>query len=134
MASHANAESTVLQIKSGGAWVNLPAPNEINFNFADLDAADTTRTSTGKMVRQVVRGGANNVRTIELKWQNVSCSVAAQILRLIQPKYFNLRYFDIQQLATRQAEFYVGDRKIQVKRYDDGEPFVKEMSFNMIER
>lgn len=134
------------------------APNEMTINVADLDAASTTRNAKGYMVRQRVRGGTTAVRTIELKWQNVPVDKVQQILQLVQGTYFWMRYPDplnaeyieengVRKIAYRKAQFYAGDRKISIKRLNSNEygtldgstallasPFVKELTFNCIER
>ena len=112
------------------------APNEMSETFSDLDAASTTRTASGLMVRSVVRGGDNNVRSIELKWQNVPVQSVKSILGMVKGTYFYMKYPDLQTGTNRVGHFYCGDRKCTIKRInaDDNKPFVKELTFNLIER
>ena len=110
------------------------APNEMTETFSDLDAASTTRTANGLMVRSVVRGGDNNVRSVKFKWNNLTLAKASALLNIVKGTYFYMKYPDVQTGANRTKRFYCGDREVQIKRIDGGEPFIKEISFNTIER
>lgn len=130
-----------LQMKKGrnDIYTLMKAPNELSVSIADLDAETTTRNSLGRMVRQRVRGGSDAVRTVKLKWQNISETDAQQLLDMVSGTYFWMKYPDPYTLGFREAQFYVGDRDIQIKRMlsstlSQNHFLVKEVSFNCIER
>lgn len=132
---------TCIHMKKGASdtYTQIKAPNELSVSIADLDAETTTRNSLGRMVRQRVRGGSNAVRTVKLKWQNISDEDTRLILDMVSGTYFWLKYPDPYVYGYREAQFYVGDRDIQIKRMKEStlsysEIFTKELSFNCIER
>lgn len=115
--------------------VAVRAPTEIKQSFSDLDSASTTRTASGKMVRSVVRGGANNVRKMELNWELLPEETASQILNLVMGDFFWMKYPDVQMGGMRTAQFYAGDRSIEFRRIEiDGRAMISSLSFNVIER
>lgn len=121
--------------KSTDSMVAVRAPNEIKQTFSDLDSGSTTRTASGKMVRSVVRGGASNVRKLELSWELLPEADASQILNLVKDTFFWMKYPDIQSGGFRTAQFYAGDRSCEFRRVErDGTVMVAGLSFNVIER
>ena len=109
-------------------------PTEMSESLGDIDSQSTTRTASGKMVRSVVRGGANTVRTISLKWQNAPARDIAKILTIVGGTYFYMRYPDMLTGDMRTAQFYAGDRKADIKSYKDGNLVFGSLEFNAIER
>jgi hypothetical protein len=121
--------------KSADDLVAVRAPVEIKQTFSDLDSGSTTRTASGKMVRSVVRGGADNIRKLELSWELLPEEAAREILNLISGTFFWVKYPDVQTGGYRTAQFYTGDRACEFKRIEaDGKVMIANMSFNVIER
>lgn len=110
------------------------APTTIKETFQDLDAASTTRTASGRMVRSVVRGGNNNVRKLEFAWEIIPEDVAREILNLVKETFFYMKYPDIQTGKYRTSRFYAGDRAVEFRRLDENGVMVSSLSFNVIER
>ena len=121
--------------KSADKLIAVRAPVEIKQTFSDLDSGSTTRTASGKMVRSVVRGGANSVRKLELSWKLLPEDVASTILNLVNGPFFWIRYPDILATGYRTAEFYAGDKSCEFRRVEiDGRVMVANLSFSVIER
>lgn len=119
---------------SSSSLTALPAPTEMTQSFQDMDASSTTRNAQGTMVRSVVRGGTNAIRKIELKWACQPVSSVQSVLNLIKQSSFYVKYWDCMSNSFRTAKMYCGDRKVSIKRIaETGEPFIKELSFNLIE-
>lgn len=121
--------------KSADNLTEIRAPVEIKQTFSDLDSGSTTRTASGKMVRSVVRGGANNIRKLELSWELLPQEVASEILNRVNDTFFWMKYPDVQANGYRTAEFYAGDRACEFKRVErDGRVMIANLSFSAIER
>ena len=121
--------------KSSDSLQAVRAPVEIKETFSDLDSGSTTRTASGKMVRQVVRGGANSIRKLELSWELLPEETASMLLNLVKDTFFWIKYPDIQTGGYRTAQFYAGDRSCEFKRIErDGTVMIANLSFNVIER
>ena len=114
------------------------APNEMSVSLQDIDEGSTGRPASGRMVRSVVRGGASSVRSIELKWENIPIADARTLLTNVGQTFFFIKYLDPYTAAWRSAQFYAGDRKVEIKRITgaDGSEsaFIKKLSFSCVER
>lgn len=126
---------TVIYIGSSADSLQaVRAPTSVKETFQDLDAASTTRTASGRMVRSVVRGGDNNVRKLEMEWEIIPENVAHKILDLVKGTFFYMKYPDIQTGEYRTSRFYAGDRAVEFRRLDENGVMVSSLSFNVIER
>ena len=112
----------------------IRAPTTIKETFQDLDAASTTRTASGRMVRSVVRGGDKNIRKLELSWEIIPAETVKSILEAVKSSFFYMRYPDVQTGGMRTAQFYAGDRAVEFRRIDEKGVMVGSLSFNVIER
>lgn len=120
---------------SADSMTAVRAPNEIKQTYSDLDAASTSRTASGKMVRAVVRGGSKSIRKLELSWKILPEETARQILQLTANAFFWMKYPDILTGGFRTAEFYAGDKSCEFRRVEiDGSVMIEDLSFNVIER
>lgn len=120
---------------SSNSLIAVRAPTEIKQTFSDLDSGSTTRTASGQMVRSVVRGGAHNIRKLELSWKLLPEETARTILNLVQDTFFWMKYPDVQSGGYRTAQFYAGDRSCEFRRVEiDGTVMIENLSFNVIER
>lgn len=110
----------------------LPKPTKYQVGLSDLDSSDTTRTESGKLVRNRVRQG---VTKIELSFI-LKGSEVAPVLQLVEPSKVSVEYFDPRVFVTRNIDAYVGDRSCNVLKYDPTksvEQILWEVSFNLIE-
>ena len=110
----------------------LPYPTKYQVGLSDLDSSDTSRTESGKLVRNRVRQG---VTKIELSFI-VEGSKVAPMLALVEPAKVKVDYFDPRSSKSRSINAYVGDRSCNVMRYDAAQSVDRilwEVSFNLIE-
>ena len=110
----------------------LPKPTKYQVGLSDLDSSDTTRTESGKLVRNRVRQG---VTKIELSFI-LKGSEVAPVLQLIEPAKFEVTYFDPRVFVNKSINAYVGDRSCNMLKYDptkSREDILWEVSFNLIE-
>lgn len=105
----------------------IPCPSKYDWKLSDVSAADAGRTEDGLMHKMKI---AQKVH-IELEWQNVSDSVAREILIAFQPQYIDVEFFDYKSLTFLTREFYVGDRQVTSYNRTLG---IGTISFNIIER
>jgi hypothetical protein len=112
----------------------VKAPTKLKQSIQDLDSSSTTRTASGKMVRSVVRGGAEAVRKLELEWELIGEQDMHTILNLLAADFVTVKYRDVLTASYRTAVFYCGDRTIEAHRIGTDGQMVGEMSFNLIEQ
>lgn len=96
----------------------LPCPQEFTVNLMDIDAETTTRSASGKMLRDRVVGGANAKRKLEIKWHADNSDRVKSILQAIKDEFFYVRYPDPYIGEMRTARFYAGDRKVPMYSYN----------------
>ena len=110
----------------------LPKPTKYQVGLSDLDSSDTTRTESGKLVRNRVRQG---VTKIELSFI-IEGREVAPVLSLMEPSQVAVEYFDPRTFQKRVIDAYVSDRSCNVLKYDPNrsvEHILWEVSFNLIE-
>jgi hypothetical protein len=96
----------------------LPAPKSMNVIVQDIDAATTTRSANGTMLRDRVAGGETAKRKIELEWVGLNASKVSAILQSIGDEFFKVQYPDTYTGTERTAVFYVGDRSAEMYSYN----------------
>lgn len=120
---------------SADSLTAVRAPDSMKEAFSDLDSGTTTRTASGKMVRSVLRGGNNSIRKIELSWSLLNANDARTILRAVRSSFFYMKYPDVLTGDFRTAQFYAGDKTVEVRRIESGgKVMVQNLSFSVIER
>lgn len=114
----------------------LPAPYRMNVIMQDIDAATTTRSASGKMLRDRVAGGETAKRKIELEWAGLNAAKVSQILQSIGGEFFKAQYPDTYIGQDRIAIFYVGDRSAEMYNYNlyGGGIVWKSLKANFIEQ
>lgn len=90
----------------------LPDPSKFELGLQDIDAATTTRSADGTMLRDRVCGAETAKRKIQLEWPYIDTPTAGVILHAISPEFFWVRYPDPYEGGERVAEFYAGDRAL----------------------
>lgn len=103
--------------ETAGNLSAVKAPTEYEVTNSDLDAPSTGRVASGRMVRDVVRGGDTNVRSIDMKWARLTNTEMSALLTALKPKYIWVRYLDPQTFTMRTAQFYVSDRKSKLSYF-----------------
>ena len=100
----------------------------------DIDSGYTTRTASGKMLRDRVVGGANAKRKLDLEWPPLTGTDASTLLQAVSPVFFYVKYPDPYTNADRTAVFYVGDREAPVYQVINGTVRWEGIKFNLIEQ
>ena len=96
----------------------LPAHFSMSVIVQDIDAATTTRSANGTMLRDRVAGGETAKRKIEMEWAGLDAQKVSQILQSIGDEFFKVRYPDTYTGMDRIAVFYVGDRTAEMYNYN----------------
>lgn len=96
----------------------LPAPKTMSVIVQDIDAATTTRSANGTMLRDRVAGGSTAKRKIEMEWAGLNAQKVSQILQSIGGEFFKVQYPDTYTGTERTAVFYVGDRTADMYSYN----------------
>lgn len=121
---------------SGSALTALPDPASLTVLLQDIDAASTTRSADGTMLRDRIVGGASAKRKIEIQWPPVNTEKASLILQAIKDEFFYVQYPDPYTGGDRLAVFYAGDRSVPMYNYNlHGNGILWEgIKVNLIER
>ncbi|WP_312541432.1 DUF6711 family protein [Enterococcus sp.] len=93
--------------------VTMPAPNAYEVSEADVDSENTTRSESGVLHRDRIRGG---IRKIQVTWR-VKESSARQILAAVSPAAVSVTYLDTQTGGNRNSRMYAGDRKMTLVQH-----------------
>lgn len=108
----------------------IPCPSVFSWGLQDISAADAGRTDDTDMHKNRV----GQVRAIDLQWNGLDWKTTAQILRAVNPEYFEVTYPDMMSGVYETRKFYVGDRKSNVKLWWDGKKLIETLSFTIIEK
>lgn len=101
----------------------------------DLDSENSTRTASGRMVRDRIAGGATAKRKLQVEWPAMHTEDMQRILQAIAGSFFWVRYPDPFIGGFRTAEFYAGDRTAPIYGGESPEGLLWEgLEVNMIER
>lgn len=100
------------------ALTALPCPSKLTVNLMDIDAETTTRSASGKMLRDRICGGATSKRKLEIEWLACETDTAKTILQAIEDEFFYVRYPDPYTGGMRTAHFYAGDRSVPMYSYN----------------
>ena len=66
------AQESLIQVgTTENALVALPCPSKLTVNLMDIDAETTTRSASGKMLRDRIAGGDTAKRKLELEWPEI---------------------------------------------------------------
>lgn len=104
--------------ESGSALTALPDPAVLTVLLQDIDAASTTRSANGTMLRDRVVGGASAKRKLEIQWPPVNSEKASLILQALRGEFFYVKYPDPYTGGDRTAQFYAGDRSVPMYNYN----------------
>ena len=95
--------------------IGMPEPKYkggLTVLLQDIDAATTTRSADGTMLRDRVSGAGDAKRKLQLEWPPLSMQDAKAILTAIKDEFVWVRYPDPYDGVERTAEFYAGDRTV----------------------
>ena len=117
--------------------VPMPDPKlqGMTVRLQDLDGSNSTRTASGKMVRDRIVGGADAKRKIEIEWPAMDTASISMILQAISEPFFILKYPDPYIGDWRTAVFYAGDRTAPIYNGATPDKILWEgLEVNFIER
>lgn len=105
-------------------------PQTCKWNLYDVSAPDSGRTEDTNMQKNRL----GSCVKLECSWAGLGYELGSKILRMFQPEYVTVTYWDLLDCANRTAVFYVGDRAGEPYSYADKIAFYNTISFNLIER
>lgn len=117
--------------------VAMPDPKLQGLTVAlqDLDSENSTRTASGKMVRDRIVGGANAKRKLSITWPAMGAEDMRTVLQAISAAFFVVKYPDPYTGAWRTAWFYAGDRTAPVYNGTGPDAMLWDgLEVNLIER
>ena len=121
--------NTLLRAVDG---VECPCPSSFTWMLSDTSASDAGRVQEGNDT--MYKNRTSQKRKIELSWQAKTPEVVSKILKMFNPEYIHVTYFDSLDCEEQTREFYVGDRSTPVKQWMVGNKLYTSVSFNIIER
>ena len=122
---------------SASTLVDMPDPKLRGFTVSlqDIDSGQTTRTASGKMIRDRVVGGANAKRKLVIEWPPLNGADAQIVLQAVSDVFVYVKYLDPYTNAYRTAQFYAGDREAPMYNLDmDGNPVWEGIKYDLIEQ
>lgn len=108
--------------------VAMPTPAEFSVTIQDIDAS-AERNARGDLVRDKVA----TKRKISLKYQMLTQTQAATILRAVDKEFFSFTYPD-PVAGEKTITAYTGDRQNTMKLYQNGAVLWSELPLSIIER
>lgn len=123
----------MLSVNSAGTWVDVkPDPSTMTWGLQDISASDAGRTQQGLMYKMLV----TQKRKLDLQWVMLNETEASTILKLFNPEYIKVRYWDALGNQFQIRTFYTGDRTAPLQWFQlpkQGTRYAT-VSFNIIER
>ena len=110
--------------------VDMPCPSAWTFGLMDVSAAESGRTTTGKMFKNRI----TQKRKLSVVYNGITDEDVHTVMTAINPEYINVTYHDPLIGDTTTKEFYVGDRTAPVKWWFTGTHVYESLSFDLIER
>lgn len=98
----------------------LPAPvsDGYTITLSDIDSSNTGRSESGVMFRDRMRAG---VYKLEVTWE-MPLKELTEVLSIISPAKFRMKFFDITTGSFVTRDMYVGDRSGSILNYlDEGD-------------
>ena len=108
--------------------VAIPCPSSYQWKLGDISASGAGRTEDTVMHKLRIGQAVQ----ITLGWQNVSTSVASEVLQAFNPEYITVSYLDPTQGGFVTTEFYVSDRSALL--YNASMGLWSNITFTIIER
>lgn len=109
---------------------NMPIPSPTEFKVGIMDISEAERNAQGDMLIDRIA----TKRKLELKWDYLSAQEMSRLLQLVNSVYFFVKYPDPMTGRLETKHFYCGDRNIGMYKYEKGQAFWSDASFNFIER
>lgn len=102
------------------------------FEINDISSSGSGRTLSGKMMKERVA----RKRKLSCQWPPLTLDDASKLLKAANGVYMDVRYYDVENGRYETREFYTGDKSAGIMFYSDdsGEGYIKDISFDFIER
>ena len=110
--------------------VVMPTPKEFKVGLEDIDG-ETERNARGYLLRDRI---ASDKRKLECSWGPLDNSELNQILKAVEPVFFECEYPDPKEGGMVTKTMYAGPKSSTMYSYVDGKPKWEGLSFNIIER
>lgn len=107
-------------------------PSSMSYGLQDISASDAGRVQDAG--NTMYKNRTSQKRKLSLTWAFPTPEQASAILRMFNPEYFYVRYFDFLDGCDETREFYAGDRSAPVKRWLVGDRLCTSLSFDIVER
>ena len=117
-----------MSIKIGG--VEMPPIKEMTITREPLWSKNTGRSADGTMIGDIV---ARKV-TLKITFVPLSDIQAAALAAATRPAFFNVKYHDPDENATRTARMYASSLPYPVYSYADGFPTYVGTTISLIEK
>lgn len=112
--------------------VECPAPSSFSWGLQDNSDSDSGRTQDANDT--MYKNRTSQKRKIQLSWRSKSPEETSRILKMFNPEYINVTYWDAMDGCEEVRTFYVGDRSAPVKQWFVGGELFESISFDIIER
>lgn len=111
----------------------VPCPSTFDWSLNDISDSDAGRTHDANSTMYVNRIGQK--RKITLGWQNKDPETTAQILKMFNPEYIRVTYWDAMDGCEETRTFYCSaERTAPVRSWYVGKKRYSLISFSIIER
>lgn len=112
--------------------VDMPSPRDFTVKRSDLSPAEDGRTSTGKMIKNIV----STKTTLSCSWSVLSWAQCSKLLQAVEKDgaFFDVTYPDPYVNAYVTKKFYVGDRTAPALMLENGKEKWEGVSFDFIEQ
>ena len=108
----------------------LKSPSGWTWGLQDVSASDSGRTTDALMHKNRI----GQKRKLTLEWQGLTPAEASEILKAINPEYFEVEYPDAMENSNLTKTFYAGDRSAPMKIWTINNKVYSLLSFDIIER
>ena len=108
----------------------LKSPSAWTWGLQDVSASDSGRTTDALMHKNRIA----QKRKLTLEWQGLTPEEASEILKAVNPEYFEVEFPDAMENANLTKTFYVGDRTAPMKIWTISNKRYSLLSFDFIER
>lgn len=122
-------ESNLLKTVDG---VKCPCPSTFSWGLQDVSASDAGRTQDDNVT--MYKNRLAQKRKITLAWNGVGTEMTSKILKMFNPEYVSVEYWDAMDGCVETRTFYVGDRNAPVKIWNVNSKLYTSVGFDIIER
>ena len=108
----------------------LKSPSGWTWGLQDVSDSDSGRTTDTKMHKNRI----GQKRKLTLEWQGLTPAEASEILKAVNPEYFEVEYPDAMENSNLTKTFYAGDRTAPLKTWTVSNKYYSLLSVDIIEQ